>query len=95
MADAKTEKPKAKATFTGAYLPTETEGERIPANFIPGIPARDLDAEDWARLTPEQQLEVWDSGLYDVTGTRPKTPEPETPAAPQAPEPAPTVAATP
>lgn len=44
-----------KAKFIGA------DGE-----YLNGIPARDLTAEDWAQLTNEQQEAVATSPLYEI-----------------------------
>jgi len=34
--------------------------------WVDGIPARDLSAEEWAELTPEQRFHAVASGLYEA-----------------------------
>ena len=67
------------AKFTGEYYQPTTKdqdgndvptGERIPAVYLNGIPARDLTAEDRDALTPEQRKAVEQSDLYDVASRR-------------------------
>ena len=49
---------------------TVREEWQVPDQFILGIPARDMTEEDWAQLTPEQQQQALDSGLYKQSGPR-------------------------
>jgi hypothetical protein len=49
-----------KATYVG-------EGE-----YLNGVPARDLSTEDWDALTPDLQVEVVASGLYEFEGGDPE-----------------------
>lgn len=41
--------------------------------FLYGIPGRDLDEDDWALLTKEQQKEVQESSLYQVSAKADKS----------------------
>ena len=67
-----------RATWKGEYRETyanvpDEEGrevptlvERVPVEHIGGIPARDLEEEEWQALTNEQRAAVRASSLYDV-----------------------------
>lgn len=39
--------------------------------FVVGVPARDLDEDEYAALDTEQKRTVRSSGLYDVKGDEP------------------------
>lgn len=50
-----------RASFKG---PRDSDG--VPATYLNGIPARDLDEDEWQALTTEERDTVRRSGLYDV-----------------------------
>lgn len=52
------------------------------ADFVQGVPARDLTADDWDLLTDDQKRAAKGSGLYEINGLvtpRAKDEEPEEP----------------
>jgi hypothetical protein len=46
------------------------------SQWIDGIPARDLTADEWAELTEAQQKHAIESGLYALAPTVAAQPEP-------------------
>ena len=50
-----------------------------PGSYISGIPARDLTAKEWDKLTPKQQKFAISSGLYKKAAGR-SSPDKDKPA---------------
>lgn len=57
----------------------ETDVERVPAEYVEGVPARSLSRQEYDALTPEEQHLVQTCGLYARVDPGPVV----TPAAPQ------------
>lgn len=72
------------ARWTGEYIDkTDADGtvlERRPAESLPGIPARDLYADEYDALTDEQREAVQRSGLYAVADGDTQVPGAASPA---------------
>ena len=51
-------------------MSSEIKAKYKGSGFHHGIPARDLTASDWARLTAEQQKLVELSSMYELVGSK-------------------------